>query len=108
MYAYSSSGTENVQGILLKQEDIDAASCFDISSKAFNNMSKLRYLEIRGKVKLPEGLEYLPNSLRYLRWDYYALNYLADNFYPEKLAELDMSRSQLKQLVLNKVWFWSV
>lgn len=92
-----------MEGLLLKWKMIDDGVYVEKSSKAFLRMRKLRFLQIECKVSLPEGLGFLPNSLRYLMWDHYPLDYMLSNLNPDKLGELHMIGSQLKQLIWNKV-----
>ncbi|TXG54808.1 hypothetical protein EZV62_020064 [Acer yangbiense] len=49
-------------------------------------------------VHLPDGLDYLPNELRYLHWDCYPLEELPSCFNPVNLVELDLAHSSIKQL----------
>ncbi|GMN55121.1 hypothetical protein TIFTF001_024244 [Ficus carica] len=58
----------------------------------------LPYFKKNGKVKLDEGLGYLPNSLRYLHWCDYPSKTLPSKFRPEFLVEIIMPKSQLTQL----------
>ncbi|BBN67833.1 Putative disease resistance TIR-NBS-LRR class protein, partial [Prunus dulcis] len=50
------------------------------------------------KLYLSQGLQTLPESLRYLYWDGYPLKSLPSKFSPENLVELKMPRSLVKQL----------
>ena len=52
----------------------------------------------RGKVQFPEGLSYLSNELRVIEWHGYHLKCLPANFQPDKLVELRMHCSCIKQL----------
>jgi len=72
-------------------------------------MDKLQYLDIYGKgdnaflrisrsLYLPQGLESLPNELRYLRWAHYPLESLPPKFNGEKLVVLNLQYSQVKKL----------
>lgn len=80
-----------------------------LSSKAFVNMSRLRLLIFcnserckqfgeNSKVHLPSGIDYLPDELRYLRWDGYPLKSLPPNFTPEHLVALKLPYSNIEQL----------
>ena len=53
---------------------------------------------IKGKVQLPQGLSYLSNKLRLLEWHGYHLKCLPTNFQLNKLVELRMHCSGIKQL----------
>jgi len=77
-----------------------------LSPGVFAKMSKLKFLDIytngsqnEGSLSLPRGLQFLPNELRYLRWDYYPLESLPSTFSPENLVKLSLPYSRLK-----KVW----
>ncbi|KAH9726943.1 Disease resistance-like protein DSC1 [Citrus sinensis] len=50
------------------------------------------------KVQLPNGLDYLPEKLRYLHWDTYPLRILPSNFKPKNLVELNLRFSKVEQL----------
>ncbi|PRQ54524.1 putative leucine-rich repeat domain, L domain-containing protein [Rosa chinensis] len=69
-------------------------------------MHKLRLLDLyshsytRGvnKLHLPPGFVFLPEALKYLRWDFYPLTSLPSRFSSENLVELHMPDSRLEQL----------
>jgi hypothetical protein len=46
----------------------------------------------------PTGLEYLPNELRYLRWDEFPSKSLPPSFRAEHLVELHLRESKLVKL----------
>ena len=90
-----------------------------LSAEAFSKMKNLRLLKIsseklpedfingtmqlpkdliRGKVQLPQGLSYLSNELRLLEWHGYHLKCLPTNFQLNKIVELRMHCSAIKQL----------
>jgi hypothetical protein len=73
----------------------------------FAKMNKLQYLDIYSKgyslqsqwgLYLPQGLESLPNELRYLRWVHFPFGSLPSKFSGEKLVVLDLQYSNLTQL----------
>ena len=91
----------------------------NLSAEAFSKMKNLGLLKIsseklledfingnmqlpkglnRGKVQLPQGLSYLSNELRLLEWHGYHLKCLPTNFQLNKLVELRMHCSGIKQL----------
>ncbi|KAF3965666.1 hypothetical protein CMV_010169 [Castanea mollissima] len=93
----NNTGTMIVEGIMLntriqKEEHLDA--------KVFSKMKKMRLLKVvdMGNVKLPQGLNCLSNDLRIIEWNGYPLNFLPTNFQPNKLVELKMPCSSIKQL----------
>ncbi|GAV65328.1 LOW QUALITY PROTEIN: LRR_1 domain-containing protein/NB-ARC domain-containing protein/TIR domain-containing protein, partial [Cephalotus follicularis] len=88
------SGTEAIEVITqdFSQEDEVA-----LSAKAFSNMNRLRVLRI-SNVQLPQGLDYLSNELRFLKWVGYPLKSLPPSFKPENIVVLNLSRSRIRQL----------
>ncbi|KAK9995179.1 hypothetical protein SO802_024882 [Lithocarpus litseifolius] len=97
-------GTQFVQGIVLKTPAIKKEH---LSVEAFSKMSNLRFLKIgyvppqdliRGPIQLPQGLNYLSNELRVIDWHGYPLKSLPTSFQPNKLVELRMHYSDIKQL----------
>ncbi|ESR55447.1 hypothetical protein CICLE_v10024561mg, partial [Citrus x clementina] len=50
------------------------------------------------KVHLDQGLEYLPEELRYLHWHQYPLKTLPLDFEPENLIELNLPYSKVEQI----------
>ena len=79
-----------------------------LSAEVFSKMKNLRFLKIgylepqqghnRGHVQLPQGLNYLSNELRIIDWHGYPLKSMPTNFQPNKLVELRMLNSDIKQL----------
>ena len=79
-----------------------------LSAEAFTKMKILRFLKIgyveppkgfnRGHVQLPQGLSYLSNELRAIDWHGYPLKSMPTSFQPNKLVELRMHYSNIKQL----------
>ncbi|MFS7950765.1 putative P-loop containing nucleoside triphosphate hydrolase, leucine-rich repeat domain superfamily [Helianthus anomalus] len=77
----------------------------NIVLEGLGNMKKLRCLivdhyDMYGDdlVKIDEVSQYFPNSLRYLKWQYYPHWCLPKTFQANNLVELDMSRSRIEQL----------
>ena len=75
----------------------------------FTSMSNLRLLKfympnrdgfpiMSSKVHLDQGLEYLPEELRYLHWYGYPLRTLPSNFDPENLIALNLPYSKVEQI----------
>ncbi|XP_021814637.1 putative disease resistance protein At4g11170 isoform X2 [Prunus avium] len=87
------TGTEAIEGIVLHPSDPGVQ--VHANAKSFSKMVKLRYLKI-SNVRLYNGLEDLPNSLRILKWTGYPLTYFPSHFNPEKLLELKMCHSCIK------------
>ncbi|KAK2639785.1 hypothetical protein Ddye_027580 [Dipteronia dyeriana] len=101
-FTFCCQGTEEVEGISLNMDNLK--DVLSISScQVFNTMPHLRFLLFtsgRGsnKVHLPNGLHSLPDDLIILEWYKYPLKTLPSNFSPEKLVELNLSFSNIKQL----------
>ncbi|GMN55714.1 hypothetical protein TIFTF001_024827 [Ficus carica] len=72
----------------------------------FKDMFSLKFLLFRNqycqdctiRLNLPQGLQYIPDELRYLCWENYPLRSLPQNFIPEKLVELLLEDSKLEKL----------
>ncbi|XP_050253162.1 disease resistance-like protein DSC1 isoform X2 [Quercus robur] len=98
-------GTKFVEGIVLKTPTIKKEH---LSVEAFSKMKNLRFLKIgcvqppqdliSGPIQLPQGLNYLSDELRVLDWHGYPLKSLPTSFQPNKLVELRMQCSDIKQL----------
>uniref|UniRef100_A0A7N2LK38 ADP-ribosyl cyclase/cyclic ADP-ribose hydrolase n=1 Tax=Quercus lobata TaxID=97700 RepID=A0A7N2LK38_QUELO len=112
----NNTGTEVVEGIML---NIPIQKKEQLSAEAFSKMKFLRLLKIGNKellknfingpmqlpedilggvMQLPQGLSYLSNELCVLEWNGYHLKYIPTNFQPNKLVELRMRCSGIKQL----------
>ncbi|XP_037493751.1 disease resistance-like protein DSC1 isoform X2 [Jatropha curcas] len=92
----TNTGTDKIECILL---EILNGGAIRINSKSFMKMPNLRYLRIfYSKCILADGLDFLPEELRYLRWNGYPLKSLPLNFCPNNLVQLHLPGSQLKQL----------
>ncbi|XWS30848.1 hypothetical protein CRYUN_Cryun23aG0026300 [Craigia yunnanensis] len=98
------TGTESIEGILLDLSQIDEVQ---LHPCAFSRMRNLRIIKIydstfSGKggklVVLQQGLQSLPNELRYFHWVYCILKSLPSNFSPENLVELRLSNSNFEEL----------
>ncbi|KAL5845764.1 hypothetical protein ACOSQ3_009288 [Xanthoceras sorbifolium] len=103
------NGTAAVQGIFL---DLSKIKDVQLSSQVFEKMCNLRNLifkdfirlgfedfaDISKVMNLPDGLDYLPDELRYLHWNRYPLEVLPSSFNPVNLVELDLSYSYIEQL----------
>ena len=85
---------------------IEAKEC--LSTEAFSKMKILRFLKIGyvhppqdrigGPIQLPQGLSYLSNELRIIDWHGYPLKSMPTSFQLNKLVELRMRYSDIKQL----------
>ncbi|KAK9205198.1 hypothetical protein WN943_015465 [Citrus x changshan-huyou] len=90
-------GTEVIEGIQYDYSSQDDDVHLSASAKAFLKMTNLRMLTI-GNVQLPEGLEFLPNELRFLEWHGYPFKSLPSNFQPENFFELNMCYSRMERM----------
>lgn len=102
LFAIDCQGSAAIEGICL---DMSKIGKLHLSPTTFLKMRKLRLLKIynasaveESKVYLSEGLQYLPDALRYLRWDGYPLQAMPSQFTPQNLVELNMSYSQVERL----------
>ncbi|XP_037493766.1 disease resistance protein RUN1 [Jatropha curcas] len=87
----TNTGTDKIECISLKMFIIEA---FEISSKTFMKMPNLRFLIIFvSKMILPDGLDFLPEELRYLDWYSYPLKSLPLKFCPNNLVQLHLHDS---------------
>ncbi|XP_068325386.1 disease resistance-like protein DSC1 [Pyrus communis] len=115
----NNTGTAKVQCIYV---DTSSLTRLQLSSSSFKEMYNLRLLKIHGsedfpkfigfhdaifgevyyKIDLSQGLESLPNALRYLYWERYPLKSLPSKFSPNNLVELRMPYSRLEAPPWNK------
>ncbi|KEH34070.1 disease resistance protein (TIR-NBS-LRR class) [Medicago truncatula] len=98
----NNKGTKAVEGITFDSTDVGDLY---LKSNSFRWMTNLRYLKIYNKsrrstsnVYFLDGLEWISDKLRYLRWEGYCLEYLPSTFCAEMLIELHLSHSKLKKL----------
>ncbi|TXG64972.1 hypothetical protein EZV62_011966 [Acer yangbiense] len=89
--------------------DLSQINELHLNSDAFMRMQRLRFLKFyschynkgkkeNDKVQLCEGLEELPDELRYLHWHRYPLRSLPSKFKPENLVDLQMHHSNVEYL----------
>ncbi|KAJ8899625.1 hypothetical protein K2173_018599 [Erythroxylum novogranatense] len=99
-------GAEAVESIIL---DMSKIREIDLNPKVFTKMPNLKFLKFyipnrhgcfqeKSKLHLFQGLDYLPNKLRYFRWDEYPLESFPPNFRPENLVILKLPNSKIIQL----------
>ncbi|XP_050367143.1 disease resistance protein RPV1-like [Argentina anserina] len=94
----TNTGTEEVEGIFVHSTEPEGK--VDVIPNSFSLMRKLRYLKIEN-ANLPNGLEYLPNSIRILCWTRYPLQSLPADFRPRQLFELTLCHSFLKHVQIG-------
>ncbi|TKY63562.1 TMV resistance protein N [Spatholobus suberectus] len=98
---FANEGTEAIRSI---RRHLSAVTKLKLSPLVFEKISKLLFIDFHsendhdGLDILPQGLEYLPSELRYLRWMNYPLKSLPEKFSPENLVVLDLSYSRLETL----------
>ncbi|RDX98860.1 Disease resistance protein RML1B, partial [Mucuna pruriens] len=100
-------GNEDIRSIVI---DLSRIKQLHLDPHVFIKMSQLRFLDFyhnegssnflqgQGGLYFPQGLESLPNELRYLHWTHYPLESLPSNFSAENLVELNLPNSQVKKL----------
>ncbi|ESQ41763.1 hypothetical protein EUTSA_v10012455mg [Eutrema salsugineum] len=96
------SGTQLVEAMSLNLSGISEVIASDRAFEGLSNLKLLNFYDIsydgETRMKLPNGLSYLPRKLRYLRWDGYPLKTMPSRFHPEFLVELCMNNSHLEKL----------
>ena len=87
------------------EDEDDEDRCLDpLIFKKMPNLRLLKVFQPYGCTKtlnFSQGLESLPDELRYLRWDYYPLKSLPSDFKMRNLVELHLYKSQLEHLCLG-------
>ncbi|XP_004292717.1 PREDICTED: TMV resistance protein N-like [Fragaria vesca subsp. vesca] len=98
-------GTTKLEAICSDISTIDQE--LQLSPKSFKNMHNLRLLRfyaqpnVDTKMHLPEGLDFLPDYLRYLYWESYPAKSLPSEFSPHNLVELHLPNGKVKKLWNN-------
>ncbi|TMW85557.1 hypothetical protein EJD97_022960 [Solanum chilense] len=87
-------GTEKIEGISL---NLAFAQEVNVSSAAFTQMSRLRFLSIQNK-NVHRGPDFLPGELRWFNWHAYPSRSLPVSFQGEKLVGLKLKDSRIIQL----------
>lgn len=73
-----------------------------LDAKCLKKMKNLRFLII-GDVDICEGLKYLPNGLRLLKWPKFPLSSFPSSFCPPNLIALNMPQSHIILEIFLKV-----
>ncbi|ONI21285.1 hypothetical protein PRUPE_2G057800 [Prunus persica] len=89
-----STGTRNIQGIMVKLPD---PAEITLNPECFRNMVNLEIF-INSNASLCGHINYLPNALRLIDWDRCQLQSLPPNFQGNHLVEFNMPRSHIRQL----------
>ncbi|XP_020875315.1 LOW QUALITY PROTEIN: probable disease resistance protein RPP1 [Arabidopsis lyrata subsp. lyrata] len=95
------NGSRSLMGINFNFGEDRIKEKLHISERAFQGMSNLQFLRVKGNnntIHLPHGLEYISRKLRLLHWTYFPMTCLPPIFNTEFLVELDMSYSKLEKL----------
>uniref|UniRef100_A0A9I9CIX4 TIR domain-containing protein n=1 Tax=Cucumis melo TaxID=3656 RepID=A0A9I9CIX4_CUCME len=87
-------GTIAVKAIKL---DLSNPTRLDVDSQAFRNMKNLRLLIVRN-AKFSTNVEYLPDSLKWIKWHGFSHRSLPLSFLKKNLVGLDLSHSFIKNL----------
>ncbi|XP_031121032.1 TMV resistance protein N-like [Ipomoea triloba] len=98
---HGDKGTEAIEGIIVNSYMLGNVP---LSTKVFTRMVKLRIL-ILGHTCLSGSFKYLSNELRLFRLHNCHLSCIPSNFRCEKLVELDMKGSNIKELQCNMKHF---
>ncbi|KAL5563680.1 hypothetical protein UlMin_033427 [Ulmus minor] len=100
----NNTGTIEVEAIFLNTDEI-RETYLRLPQGVFEKMYNLRLLKIshsnssrKCKVYLPQGLESLPDTLKYLKWMDYPLKSFPGNFNPCNLVVLKIPNSELEQV----------
>ncbi|XP_040366849.1 TMV resistance protein N isoform X2 [Rosa chinensis] len=93
-----SKATSAVQSVFLGPTKDDVVHSID---NAFSKMDRLRLLKI-WNVKFSGNITYLSNELQYLEWHQCPLDSFPSDFQPDKLVEVHMYLSRIKQLWRGK------
>nr|WIL59985.1 nodulation protein [Melilotus officinalis] len=86
------TGTKAVEGLTLK---LPGHSTQRFSTKAFENMKKLRLLQLYG-AQLDGDFKYLSRNLRWLHWNGFPLSCLPSNFYQRNIVSIELENSNVK------------
>ncbi|KAF7813410.1 Rj2 protein [Senna tora] len=96
LFLVTFKGTDEVEVIIQKSWNYSGYSV-QWNGKAFKKMRKLKVLIIEN-VSFCSGVQYLPNSLRFLEWVGYPSPCLPPDFRPKKLSLLNLEQSCISSL----------
>lgn len=104
-FGFDWKGTSEIEGMFIDMSKLIELH-LELDPKSFSNMHNMRFLKIydsdneakESKLRLPNDLHSLPNSLIYFHWLGYPCKYLPSNFVARNLVELDMRHSNLERL----------
>ncbi|KAI9088067.1 hypothetical protein K1719_030044 [Acacia pycnantha] len=95
------TGTKTIQSISLNVAKIEGLC---LTPQVFSKMTELKLLKFSQHnfheqiLHLPQGLDSLPNELRFFEWVCYPLRSLPSSFCPKSLVELKMTWSRVEKL----------
>ncbi|XP_029130730.1 TMV resistance protein N isoform X3 [Cajanus cajan] len=87
---------KNLEAILIEQHPLELQET-TLPTNALSKMNHLK-LVILENINFSGSLDYLSNELRYVYWKKYPSRCLPSSFYPDKLVELFLPYSNIKQL----------
>ena len=97
-FAFDSQTTERIQAIVLNPYEWERGYWnFEDFLEAFSKMYNLRLLKIHS-VHIPNGLNLVSNTLKFLQWIGYSSKSLPSSFQPKELVELNLQSSKIKYL----------
>ncbi|KAK4259798.1 hypothetical protein QN277_006092 [Acacia crassicarpa] len=91
------TGTEKVEAIVLKEEDVNVDEMLPLRAEALSQMTRLRLI-IFPSMKFAGKLNNLSDSLRFLSWKKFPFSCLPSSFEPTKLVELILIDSNIRLL----------
>ncbi|XP_031122162.1 TMV resistance protein N-like [Ipomoea triloba] len=98
---HGNKGTKAIEGMIVNSNMLKNVP---LNTQIFKKMVKLRILILNGTC-LSGSFKYLSNELRLLRLHYCNLSCIPSNFRCEKLVELDMEGSNIKEFQCNMQHF---
>ncbi|XP_058743464.1 disease resistance protein RUN1-like [Vicia villosa] len=88
------SGTETVEGLVLK---LQRTSRVSFNANSFKEMKNMRLLQL-DCVDLAGDYGCLSKELRWVCWQEFTMNYIPDDFYLGNLVVIDLKHSNIKQV----------
>ncbi|KAL4598414.1 hypothetical protein ACB092_11G058300 [Castanea dentata] len=94
----NATATETIQAIVLNPYEWERVYWnFEDFPEAFSKMYNLRLLKIHS-MHIPNGLNLVSNTLKFLQWIGYSSKSLPSSFQPKELVELNLQSSKIKYL----------
>ncbi|XP_031121156.1 disease resistance protein TAO1-like [Ipomoea triloba] len=98
---HGNKGTEAIEGMIVNSDMLENVP---LNTQVFKRMVKLRILILNGMC-LSGSFKYLSNELRFFRLHNCNLSRIQSDFHCEKLVELDMEGSNIKEFQCNMEHF---